>query len=90
MLTFLPFQIVKNRFSGDLGIVPLFFNRGTLTFSKRIFQRERSAQRKRRESAPSKSELAAAGVPEEDSPPREVLVSPTSTTEGGGVESDQK
>ena len=37
------FQVVKNRFSGDLGTMPLFFNRGTLTFSKKIFQKERSS-----------------------------------------------
>ncbi len=35
--------MVKNRFSGDLGVMPLFFNRGTLTFSKKIFQKERSS-----------------------------------------------
>ena len=39
----LTFQVVKNRFSGDLGTMPLFFNRGTLTFSKKIYQKERSS-----------------------------------------------
>lgn len=34
-------QVMKNRFSGDLGSMPLFFNRGTLTFSKKIFLKER-------------------------------------------------
>lgn len=39
-------QVVKNRFSGDLGYVPLFFNKGTLTFSKKIFQQEKKKQKK--------------------------------------------
>ena len=38
-------EIVKNRFSGDLGEIPLFFNKGTLTFSKSIAQKERRASR---------------------------------------------
>ncbi len=33
---------MKNRFSGDLGTMPLYFNRPTLTFSKKIYQKERS------------------------------------------------
>jgi hypothetical protein len=33
---------VKNRFSGDLGTIPLYFNRPTLTFSKKIYQKERT------------------------------------------------
>ncbi len=66
---------MKNRFSGDLGLVPLFFNRGTLTFSKKIFQRERTAQRRKRESAPRVDQLTTAAT-EEDAPPREILVAP--------------
>lgn len=40
------FQVMKNRFSGDLGTMPLYFNRSTLTFSKKIFQKERSSSRR--------------------------------------------
>ena len=43
--------MVKNRFCGDLGMTPLFFNKGTLTFSKKVFLRERSAAKKRKEEA---------------------------------------
>ena len=32
-------EVVKNRFSGDLGSVPLFFNKGTYTMSKAIFSK---------------------------------------------------
>lgn len=41
--------MVKNRFCGDLGMTPLFFNKGTLTFSKKVFIRERNAAKKRKE-----------------------------------------
>ena len=41
--------MVKNRFCGDLGMMPLFFNKGTLTFSKKVFLRERNAAKKRKE-----------------------------------------
>jgi len=44
-------QVVKNRFSGDLGIVPLFFNRSTVTFSKKIFAKERANAKKASSSA---------------------------------------
>ena len=40
---------MKNRFCGDLGMTPLFFNKGTLTFSKKVFLRERNAAKKRKE-----------------------------------------
>lgn len=43
-------QLVKNRFTGDLGTAPLFFNKGTLTFSKKIFMREK--KNKKAASAP--------------------------------------
>ena len=76
-------QVVKNRFSGDLGLMPLFFNRGTLTFSKRIFQRERTTQRKKRESAPRIDQLTSPAT-EEDAPPREVLLAPSEDEAGGG------
>ena len=42
LLQSISFQVVKNRFSGDLGTMPLYFNRPTLTFSKKIYQKERS------------------------------------------------
>ena len=38
-------QVVKNRFSGDLGTVPLLFNKGTLTFSKKIYMREKKGKK---------------------------------------------
>ena len=38
-------QVVKNRFSGDLGLTPLFFNKGTLTFSKKTFLKEKNAEK---------------------------------------------
>lgn len=40
-------QIAKNRFSGDLGYLPLFFNKGTLTFSKKIFLKDRAKVKKK-------------------------------------------
>lgn len=42
-------QVVKNRFCGDLGMMPLFFNKGTLTFSKKVFLRERNAKKRKEE-----------------------------------------
>ncbi len=33
---------MKNRFTGDLGTMSLQFNRSTLTFSKKIYQRDRN------------------------------------------------
>lgn len=41
--------MVKNRFCGDLGMMPLFFNKGTLTFSKKVFLRERNAKKRKEE-----------------------------------------
>eukprot|EP00095_Tigriopus_kingsejongensis_P009959 maker-scaffold17_size721972-snap-gene-1.22 protein:Tk09959 transcript:maker-scaffold17_size721972-snap-gene-1.22-mRNA-1 annotation:"twinkle mitochondrial" len=38
-------QVVKNRFSGDLGTFPLYFDKGTLTFSKKIFMKERAKRK---------------------------------------------
>ena len=64
---------MKNRFSGDLGIAPLFFNRPTSTFSKKIFQRDKAA--KRRRETPKVEQMAPA-MAEEDAPPREVLLPP--------------
>jgi hypothetical protein len=46
-------QVVKNRFSGDLGMLPLFFNKGTLTFSKKIFQRERKRRKEEQQQSPA-------------------------------------
>ena len=34
-------QIAKNRFCGELGFVPLFFNRPSLTMSKKIFMKDK-------------------------------------------------
>ena len=39
-------EVVKNRFSGDLGSIPLFFNKGTLTMSKEIFNKEKKSTTK--------------------------------------------
>ena len=48
------FQVMKNRFSGDLGTMPLYFNRPTLTFSKKIFQKDRTSMRRtKKETEPS-------------------------------------
>ena len=60
--------MVKNRFSGDLGMMPLFFNKGTLTFSKKVFIRERNAAKKKMD----KGNGEAAGVEraEENAYPR--------------------
>jgi twinkle protein len=66
-------QVVKNRFSGDIGLVPLFFNKGTLTFSKKIFQKEKSLRKKRET---PKVEQITPGVDEADEPPQEVLIPP--------------
>ena len=63
-------QVVKNRFAGDLGVVPLFFTKGTLTFSKKIFTKEKNLARKKRESPKIES------VGEELQPPRETLIEP--------------
>jgi hypothetical protein len=41
-------QVMKNRFSGDLGTMPLYFNRPTLTFSKKIYQKDRSTSRRQK------------------------------------------
>ena len=46
-------QVVKNRFSGDLGVVPLFFNRPTVTFSKKIFAKNRAQTKQHKTSSPS-------------------------------------
>ena len=66
---------MKNRFSGDLGLVPLFFNKGTLTFSKKVFQKEK-ASRRRKESPKVEEVNLDAAVDETLRPPREVLISP--------------
>ena len=39
-------EVVKNRFSGDLGSIPLFFNKGTLTMSKEIYSKEKKSTTK--------------------------------------------
>ena len=41
-------QVVKNRFSGDLGITPLFFNKGTSTFSKKIYSKDKANAKQQR------------------------------------------
>ena len=64
---------MKNRFSGDLGIAPLFFNRATTTYSKKIFQRDRAARRKRE--TPKVAQMAPA-LSDEDAPPEEILLAP--------------
>ena len=46
-------QVAKNRYSGDLGIVPLFFNRATTSFSKKIHEKEKQ-QAKEKKQARSK------------------------------------
>ena len=47
-------QVVKNRFTGDLGIVPLFFNRNTTTMSKSIAMKEKE-KAKQKKKAPQES-----------------------------------
>lgn len=64
-------QVVKNRFSGDLGIMPLFFNRGTLTFSKKIFQKEKTLAKRKKESPNIDPNLEGA-----ETLPKEVLIKP--------------
>ena len=44
--------VAKNRYCGDLGIVPLYFNKGTTTFSKRIYDREKKAAKETKQTAP--------------------------------------
>ncbi|XP_040577676.1 twinkle mtDNA helicase [Lepeophtheirus salmonis] len=39
-------EIVKNRFSGDLGTLPLHFNKETLTFNKKTFKSEKDRRSK--------------------------------------------
>ena len=39
-------EVVKNRFSGDVGQIPLFFNKGTLTMSKEIYTKEKKSTTK--------------------------------------------
>jgi len=39
-------EVVKNRFSGDVGQIPLFFNKGTLTMSKEIYSKEKKSTTK--------------------------------------------
>lgn len=39
---------MKNRFTGDLGTMSLQFNRGTLTFSKKIYLRDRNTSLQQR------------------------------------------
>lgn len=62
-------QVVKNRFSGDLGFMPLFFNRTTSTFSKKIFQKEKSQRKK-------ESPKIDANLDGAESLPQEVLIPP--------------
>ncbi len=62
-------QIVKNRFAGDLGTMPLFFNKSTLTFSKKIFQKEKL---KRRKVSPKLDETLEGA----DTLPQETLIPP--------------
>jgi len=70
-------QIVKNRFSGDLGLAPLFFNKPTLTFSKKIFTRDKNLfRRAKRESAPRVEQVSSEAADEDVTPPREVLLPP--------------
>jgi len=60
--------------------VPLFFNRGTLTFSKKIYQKERLLKKKKE--LPAVEEIAPSVASDEDSlsvPPKEVLL-PVSDT----------
>ena len=47
-------QVAKNRFTGDLGVVPLFFNKGTVTFSKKIAVKEKMLA-KQKSRVPSES-----------------------------------
>merc|ERR1712029_627114 len=42
-------QIAKN-YCGDLGIVPLYFNKGTTTFSKKIYDREKKQAKEKKQS----------------------------------------
>ena len=42
-------QIAKNRYCGDLGIVPLYFNKGTTTFSKKIYDREKKQAKEKKQ-----------------------------------------
>ena len=39
-------EVAKNRFSGDLGQVPLFFCKSTSTFSKKIYANEKKSAKK--------------------------------------------
>ena len=43
-------QVAKNRFTGDLGVVPLFFNRSTTSFSKKIIDKEKQAAKQKKQS----------------------------------------
>merc|ERR1711955_76445 len=44
--------VAKNRYCGDLGIVPLYFNKGTTTFSKRIYDREKKLAKETKQTTP--------------------------------------
>ena len=43
-------QVVKNRFTGDLGAVPLHFNRATTSFSKKIYDKEKQLKKEKKQS----------------------------------------
>jgi hypothetical protein len=53
---------MKNRFSGDLGTMPLYFNRGTLTFSKKIFQKEKTSLSTRRSKKGEEAATKQSGI----------------------------
>jgi len=55
-------QVAKNRYSGDLGILPLFFNKGTSTFSKKIYNRDRAHAKQQRALKMQQQDLAAAAA----------------------------
>ena len=44
-------EVAKNRYSGDLGVVPLYFNKGTTTFSKKIYDKEKKLYKEKKQSS---------------------------------------
>ncbi len=42
-------EVVKNRFHGELGAVPLYFNKPTLTMSKKIYLASRKEKKAKEE-----------------------------------------
>jgi twinkle protein len=52
-------QVVKNRWTGDLGTVPLHFNRATTTFSKKINDKEKQAKKEKKQSLSKLEEIGS-------------------------------